>query len=95
MLLVIFVLTWGEVAVKRSIDSFTNGLLPSFLPRSATVLNGLAVPGLHNLVMRVPPPYAAIYTLNWLSSAGTACFFAAIAAAIVLRVSPRRFLAVY
>ena len=37
MLLVIFVLTWGEVAVKRAIDTFTNGLLPSFLPRSATV----------------------------------------------------------
>ena len=84
MLLVIFVLVWGEVAVKRAIDSFTNGLLPSFLPRSATVLNGLTVPGLHNLVTRVPPvtpapaPYAAVYTLNWLSSAGTACFLAAI-----------------
>ena len=101
MLLVIFVLTWGEVAVKRSIDTFSNGLLPSFLPRSTTVLNGLTVPGLHNLVLRVPPvtpapaPYAAIYTLNWLSSAGTACFLAAIAAAILLRVSPRRFLGVY
>ena len=50
ILLVIFVLVWGEVAVKRAIDGFTNGLLPSFLPRSATVLNGLTVPGLHNLV---------------------------------------------
>jgi lactate permease len=101
MLLVIFVLTWGEVVVKRSIDTFTNGLLPSFLPRSATVLNGLTVPGLHNLVTRVPPvtltpsPYAAVYTLNWLSSAGTACFLAAIASAVALRVSPRRFAGVY
>jgi lactate permease len=101
MLLVVFVLTWGEATVKRSIDSFTSGLLPSFLPRSTAVLNGLAVPGLHNLVVRVPPvtaapaPYAAIYTFNWLSSAGTACFLAAIAAALLLRVSPRRFLDVY
>jgi lactate permease len=30
ILLVIFVLVWGEVAVKRAIDGFTNGLLPSF-----------------------------------------------------------------
>lgn len=101
MLLVIFVLTWGEVAVKRAIDTFTNGLLPSFLARSPTVLNGLTVPGLHNLVTRVPPvtltpaPYAAVYTLNWLSSAGTACFLAAIVSAMFLRVSPRRFVAVY
>ena len=55
MLLVVFVLTWGEVDIKRAIDTFTNGLLPSSLPRSATVLNGLMVPGLHNLVTRVPP----------------------------------------
>ena len=101
MLLVIFVLTWGEAAVKRAIDTFTNGLLPSSLPRSSTVLNGLTVPGLHNLVTRVPPvtlapaPYPAVYTLNWLSSAGTACFLAAIASAICLRVSPRRFAGVY
>jgi len=101
MLLVIFVLTWGEVAVKRAIDTFTNGLLPSSLPRSSTVLNGLMVPGLHNLVTRVPPvtlapaPYPAVYTLNWLSSAGTACFLAAIASAICLRMSPRRFAGVY
>jgi lactate permease len=101
MLLVIFVLTWGHAPVKRAIDGFTNGLLPSFLPTSATVLNGLTVPGLHNAITRVPPvtpapsPYPAVYTLNWLSSAGTACFLAAIAAAIVLRVSPRRVAGVY
>ncbi len=94
MLLVIFVLTWGEVAVKRAIDNFTNGLLPSF---AAAERDGLERPdraGLHNLVTRVPPvtpapaPYAAVYTLNWLSSAGTACFLAAIASAIVLACQP-------
>ena len=51
--------------------------------------------------MRVPPvvparaPYPAVYTLNWLSSAGTACFLAAIVSAICLRVSPRRFVGIY
>jgi lactate permease len=65
------------------------------------MLNGLTIPGLHNFITRVPPvttvtsPYAAVYTLNWLSSAGTGCFLAAIAAAMVLRVSPRRFAGVY
>ena len=59
------------------------------------------MPGLHNLITRVPPvtlapaPYPAVYTLNWLSSAGTACFLAAIASALFLRVSPRRFAGVY
>ncbi len=53
------------------------------------------------MIERVPPvvataaPYGALYELNWLSASGTACFLATVAAAIVLRVSPRRFLAVY
>ena len=77
MLLVVFVLTWGEASIKRAIDRFTNGLLPSSLPRSATVLNGLTVPGLHNLDharaaghARRPRPMPAVYTLNWLSAPG-------------------------
>jgi len=40
-------------------------------------------------------PYAASYELNWLSASGTACFLAAIVAAACLRVSPRRFAALY
>jgi lactate permease len=53
------------------------------------------------MITRVPPvtpapaPYGAVYTLNWLSASGTSCFFAAIAAAILLRVSPKRFAATY
>lgn len=66
-------------------------------------LNGLMVPGLHNQIARVKPvvkgdvpvPYPAVYSFNWLSAAGTACFLASIAAAIFLRVSPRRFAGVY
>ena len=101
LLLVLFVLVWGHVPVKRAIDQFTNGLLPSFLPRNATALNGLNVPGLHNMIIRVPPvtrapaPYAAVYAFNWLSASGTACFLATIAAAALLRVSPRRFAGIY
>ena len=101
ILLVVFVLAWGETSVKGRLDRFTNGLLPASVPHSATVLNGLTVPGLHNLVTRMPPvtpapsPYAAIYTFNWLSSAGTACFLAAVAFALIGGVGPRAFAAVY
>ena len=55
MLLVAFVLTWGEVSVKGRLDRFTSGLLPDFLPLNANILNGLNVPGLHNLITRIPP----------------------------------------
>ena len=64
-------------------------------------LNGLNVPGLHNLITRIPPvtaapaPYAAVFTLNWLTASGTACFLATIAAAIFLRVKPGQFVDIY
>ena len=101
LLLVIFVLLWGEPKVKLTIDQWTNSLMPSFLPRSAATLNGIEVPGLHNLIRRVPPvtvrpsPYAAVFTWNWLSASGTACLFAILATAAVLRVRPARLLNVY
>jgi lactate permease len=97
MLLVAFVLVWGAATVKVGINRWTDSLLPASLPQSATVLNGLEVPGLHNAITRIPPvtaksaPYAAVYELNWLSSAGTACFLASIATALFLRVKPRTF----
>ena len=97
LLLVAFVLVWGEADVKAALNRFTNGLLPTGIPRSPTLLNGLLVPGLHNMIQRVPPvvaqptPYAAPFELNWLSASGTSCFLATIASALVLRVSPARF----
>ena len=100
MLLVAFVLMWGEVSIKAALDRFSNGLMPSFLPR-ATALNGINVPGLHNLITRIPPvtrapaPYAAVYAFNWLSASGTACFLATIVAAILLGVGPGRFVKIY
>ena len=64
-------------------------------------MNGLNVPGLHNAITRMPPvtarpsPYAAVFTLNWLTAAGTACFLATFVAALVLRVSPSKFIDLY
>ncbi len=101
LLLVAFVLAWGEPAIKLAIDTWTNGVMPSFLPKAPTGLNGLMVPGLHNAITRIPPvtpapaPYAAVFTLNWLSASGTACFLATIAAAVVLRVKPAQFVGIY
>jgi len=78
-LLVIFVLLW------------------SYKPL-VSVLNQATVnfpwPGLHNQIQRMPPavaktvPYEAMYRFNWLTASGTACFFAAITSALVLRMSP-------
>ncbi len=101
LLLVLFVLAWGEPAIKLSLDRFTNGIMPAFLPRNATALNGLNVPGLHNMIMRIPPvtnapaPYAAVFAFNWLTASGTACFLATIVAALFLGVGPARFVKIY
>jgi len=101
LLLVVFVLIWGDPDIKLAMNRWTNGLLPSFLPRSQTTLNGLNVPGLHNLITRIPPvtarpaPYAAVFEFNWLTASGTACFLAAVVAAIFLRVRPGQFFGIY
>jgi lactate permease len=83
LLLVVFVLIWGEADIKAAIDRATTKIIP--------------VPGLHNQIVRVPPvtpapaPYAANYAFVWLSAAGTACLFACIATCLLLRVSPKGF----
>jgi lactate permease len=59
------------------------------------------VPGLHNLIQRVPPvvaqpsPYNAFLELNWLSASGSACFLATIVTAALLGVGPGRFVGIY
>jgi lactate permease len=101
LLLVVFVLAWGEPTIKAFIDGWTNGLLPSMLPRNAGTLNGLNVPGLHNLILRVPPvtsapaPYGAVFTFNWLSASGTACLLATLATALFLRLKPAQVVHAY
>ena len=104
LLLVVFVLVWGEAQIKPSINRFGDSLLPAALPTVAgtgPLAARLMVPGLHNLITRIPPvvpapaPYAALYELNWLSASGTACLFAIFATAIVLRVRPGKVVRVY
>ena len=97
LLLVVFVLIWGEPDIKPAINRFADTLLPGFLntvPGTGPLAERLMVPGLHNMITRIPPvvpapaPYAALYELNWLSASGTACLLATLTTAIVLRVRP-------
>jgi lactate permease len=100
LLLVVAVLIVGHPSIKSGIDHWTDGLVASS-PAKNAALNGLNVPGLHNAITRVPPvvakpaPYAAVFTFNWLSASGTACFLALVAAALFLRVGPVRLAGVY
>jgi lactate permease len=104
LLLVVFVLVWGEAQIKPSINRLGDSVLPAALPTVAgtgPLAARLMVPGLHNLITRIPPvvpapaPYAALYELNWLSASGTACLFAILATAIVLRVRPGKVVRAY
>jgi lactate permease len=104
LLLVAFVLVWGEREIKPIINQWGDSLLPSALPTVAgtgPLAERLMVPGLHNLITRIPPvvptpaPYAALYELNWLSASGTATLFAILATALVLRVRPGRVVKIY
>lgn len=77
LLLVLFVLAWGFKPVQQLLNSVTTSL---------------PWPWLHKEIQRMPPvvgqpsPYAAVFTLNWLSAAGTSCMFASLVSAAVLRV---------
>ena len=106
LLLVVFVLAWGERSIKPTINELGNSVIPAALPTTAGSADGmvatrLTVPGLHNQITRVEPvvpkptPYAALYELNWLSASGTACFLAILATALVLRVRPRQVVKTY
>ncbi|MEO8256402.1 MAG: lactate permease LctP family transporter [Acidobacteriota bacterium] len=106
LLLVVFVLLWGDADIKLAINRWTDSLLPAWVPafpgpKTTGQLNRLMWPGLHNLITQVPPvvrqpaPYGALYELNWLSASGTACFFAILGTAAVLRVAPSRVVKAY
>ena len=106
LLLVVFVLAWGERSIKPSINELGNSVIPATLPTNPGSADGmvatrLTVPGLHNQITRVEPvvpkptQYAALYELNWLSASGTACFLAILATALVLRVRPGQVAKIY
>ena len=104
LMLVAFVLVWGDADIKPKINHWADLLLPGSLPtvpETARLAVRLMVPGLHNMITQMPPvvpkpaQYAALYELNWLSASGTACFLATLATALVLRVRPGRVVKIY
>ena len=64
LLLSIFVAAWGIKSVKEFLDHYT--------------LFKLAIPGLHNMIVRDGKPMPAIYIFNLMSAAGTAILLSGI-----------------
>ena len=104
LLLVAFVLMWGDADIKPKINHFADQFLPGswpMVPETGRLANRLMVPGLHNAITQIPPvvakpsPYGALYELNWLSASGTACFLATLLTALVLRVRPSKVAKIY
>jgi lactate permease len=81
------VFVWGLPQVKTWLDSFS--------------LVRLAIPGLDQLVLRMPPvvsaPQAqsAVFELSWLSASGTGILVAALIAGLWMGTSPRVLLSTY
>ncbi|OZI45965.1 L-lactate permease [Bordetella genomosp. 4] len=80
VILSVFVFIWGLPPVKAWLNSL---FAPAF-----------PMPGLHNLIFKVPPvvPAAhaetAVYSLNLLSATGTAILLAAVVSAFVMKYNP-------
>lgn len=87
VILSVVVFVWGLPATKGALDRV--GLVR------------VQVPGLHNLVQRVPPvvprpaPEAAVFNLNWLSATGSGILAAALVAGLVMGFRPAEMARVY
>ncbi|HEX3879050.1 MAG TPA: lactate permease LctP family transporter, partial [Bryobacteraceae bacterium] len=80
ILLVIFVLTWGELQAQLN---KTNIAIAWPMLHNTILRMPPAV--------AAPAPYAAVYTFGWLSASGTACLIAAIFSAVAVGLKPRQF----
>ena len=87
IILSVLVFIWGLPQTKAMLD--------------ATSILRLPVPGLHNLVQRVPPvvavakPEPAVFNLNWLSATGSGILAAALIAGLVMGYRPRELARAY
>jgi lactate permease len=87
LILSAFVFAWGLPQVKTWMDSIS--------------MVHMSVPGLHKIVLRVPPlvlaprPEPAFYDFNWLSASGTAILAAAILSGFLMGYSPLELVRVY
>ena len=87
IILSVVVFFWGLPQVKAALDGISIVRVP--------------VPGLHNLVMRVPPvvsqpaPEAAVFALNWLSATGSGILIASLIAGFTMGYSIRALVMMY
>ena len=80
VLLVVFVLAWGELQPQLG---RTNVPVPWPMLHNTILRAPPAVPK--------AAPYAAVYSFTWLSASGTACLIAALLSFVVVGLKPRRF----
>ena len=87
MILSVVVFIWGLPQTKAFLDGIGLARFP--------------VPGLHNVVQRVPPVVArptaepAVYNLNWLSATGSGILVAALIGGLAMGYRPRELARVY
>ena len=87
IILSVFVFVWGTPQFK----AFLDGIFVAKLP----------IPGLHNLVMKVPPVVAeahaeaAVFNFNLLSATGTGILFSAVIAGVILGYGPAGLVRMY
>jgi lactate permease len=88
VILAALVFIWGLPSVKAWLNSLSNPQFP--------------IPGLHNLIQRVPPvappkakPESAVYAFSWLSATGTGILVASLVAAAVMRIGAAKTLRIY
>jgi len=71
--------------------------MPGVQPWLNVPTHAVQWPGLHDVVMRMPPivsgpsRYHAVFALNWLSASGTSCMVATFLSLAFLQMSPLRF----
>jgi lactate permease len=87
LILSVLVFLWGLPQAKALLDGVSSPRIP--------------VPGLHELVQRVPPvvasarPEGAVFVVSWLSATGTGILLSAIVAGLVMGCRVRDLAAVY
>jgi lactate permease len=90
---------WGVPEFKKFLNNLFSGITFATTLLGSTFSGSLSLPvwdmpALHNLVQRMPPvapenakAEAARFTINWLSTAGTGVFVAALLSGLVLRLN--------
>ncbi len=100
IVLSVFVFLWGVPQVKALLNGGDAKAKVEYAWNGLTKID-VPVPGLNDMVMKVPPVVAkahtekAVYTINWLSATGSGILIAALLAGLYMRYSLRELLRKY